>query len=234
MAAFERVKAGVIESRPYIRAELTDAFFAAIVYPVYAAAAMNRKILADAAESHRAYEEIQSLTRQYNELAGGKWRGLMDAAPRGLPVYGDVRASRFKLPCLLSCVDACHYSEATAGAEPVQMLGHSMSAVRLPKEGSLTYRFSVGEEGDYIIQTALIPTQAVDSGDIRYSVRVDGAAPTVFSLKEPFRSEEWKQNVLRGQALRLLPVRLSAGAHTLVVCALDEHIVVDQWKLLKK
>jgi len=253
MASFERVKAGVIESRPYIRPELTDAFFAAIEYPVYAAAAMNRKILADAAESHRAYEEILSLTKQYNELAGGKWRGLMDAAPRGLPVYGDVRATKFKSHCpdassisgkggsalagsesdLPCCVDASRYSEATAGAESVQMLGHSMSAVRLPKEGALTYRFSVGEEGDYTIQTALIPTQAVDSGDIRYSVSVDGAAPTVFSLKEPFRSEEWKQNVLRGQALRLLPVHLSAGEHTLVIRALDEHIIIDQWKLLK-
>jgi hypothetical protein len=85
MAAFERVKAGVIESRPHVRPELGDAFFASIVYPVYAAAAMSRKILSDSAESHRAYEEIQSLTKQYNELKGGKWRHLMDAAQRRLP-----------------------------------------------------------------------------------------------------------------------------------------------------
>lgn len=81
------------------------------------------------------------------------------------------------------------------------------------------------------LQTALIPTQPVDGGDLRYSVAVDGGEPTVFNLKEPFRSEEWKQNVLRGQAVRQQTVHLSAGRHTLTICALDAHIVADQWRI---
>ena len=234
MAAFERVKAGVIESRPYVRPELKDAFFAAIEYPVYAAAAMSRKILSDSAESHRAYEEIQSLTRQYNELSGGKWRGLMDAAPRKLPVYEDVHGVlRPGSSVTLKTVDACRFESASEGAEPVQMLGYSMNAVRLPKGGALTYCFDVEQAGNYELHTALIPTQAVDSGDIRYSVSIDGGKAVVYSLKEPFRSEEWKRNVLRGQALRRLPVSLAAGTHTLEIRALDEHIVVDQWKIVR-
>ena len=233
MAAFERVKAGVLESRPHVRPELGDAFFASIVYPVYAAAAMNRKILSDSAESHRAYEEIQSLTKQYNELKGGKWRHLMDAAPRRLPVYEDVHATLMGKPVnkVWTC-DASQYETASDGAVKIQMLGHSMNAVSLPKDGCLTYRFTVAEAGDYVLRTALIPTQAVDNGDIRFSVSIDGAEPVVYSLKEPFRSEEWKRNVLRGQALRNLPIRLSAGAHTLTVRALDEHIVIDQFQLI--
>ena len=234
LAAFERVKAGVIESRPYVRPELKDAFFAAIEYPVYAAAAMSRKMLTDSAESHRAYEEIQSLTRQYNETNGGKWRGLMDAAPRRLPVFEDVHG--VLKPCreeTVLQVRASAFETATEGAAPVQMLGRSMNAVRVPKGGQLTYRFAVDSEGDYLLRTALIPMQPVDDGDIRYSVSLDDAKPTVYSLKEPFRSEEWKRNVLRGQTLRDLPVRLSAGSHSLTIRALDEHIVVDQWKLIK-
>ena len=233
MAAFERVKAGVLESRPHVRPELGDAFFASIVYPVYAAAAMNRKILSDSAESHRAYEEIQSLTKQYNELKGGKWRHLMDAAPRRLPVYEDVHATLMGKPVnkVWTC-DASQYETASDGAVKIQMLGHSMNAVSLPKDGCLTYRFTVAEAGDYVLRTALIPTQAVDNGDIRFSVSIDGAEPVVYSLKEPFRSEEWKRNVLRGQALRNLPIRLSAGAHTLTVRALDDHIVIDQFQLI--
>lgn len=233
MAAFERVKAALMECRPLVRPELHDAWFAAIQYPVCAAAAMNRKLLSDSAESHRAYEEIQSLTAQYNALCGGKWRHLMDAAPRRLPVYEDVHATLSGQP--LSTVWACdasQYQTATAGAQKIQMLGHSMSAVALPKDGCLTYRFSLAAAGDYTLRTALVPTQAVDNGDIRFSVSIDGAEPVVYSLKEPFRSEEWKRNVLRGQALRHLPVSLSAGEHTLTVRALDEHIVVDQLKLL--
>ena len=229
MAAFERIKATLIECRPLVRPELKDAWFAAIEYPVCASAAMNRKILSEAHESHRAYEEIQSLTAQYNELNGGKWRGLMDAAPRRLPVYEDVHATLTgKSVNKVWACDASQYETASEGAAKIQMLGHSMNAVSLPKDGSLTYRCSVAEAGDYVLRTALIPTQAVDSGDIRYSVSVDGAEPVVFSLKEPFRSEEWKRNVLRGQALRDLPIRLSAGAHTVTLRALDEHIVVDQ------
>ena len=235
MAAFERVKATVIEIRPYVRQELKDAFFAAIEYPVFAASAMNRKILSDTAESHRAYEEILSLTSQYNSMRNGKWQYIMDAAPRRLPVFEDVHALRFdRATGMGEVVPAAKYASASDGVKVIQMLGHSMRAVSLPKDGSLTYSFSVGTPGSYTLLTALIPTHAVDSGDIRYSVSIDEGEPTVFSLKEPFRSEQWKQNVLRGQTLRNLPVTLSAGDHTLTVRALDDHIVIDQWKLIKE
>jgi len=230
--AFEAIKTRVQKARQQIRPELADAWFAAVEYPVWAAAAMNRKILADSAESHRAYEEIQSLTARYQALNGGKWRGLMDAAPRRLPVYEDVHATLTGKDCrqVWGC-DAWQFDHATLGSRKVQMLGHSMNAVSLPKDGELQYHFTVAEAGDYFLHTALIPTQAVDSGDIRYSVQVDDAEPQVFSLKEPFRSEEWKQNVLRGQALRYLPLHLQTGNHQLTIRALDEHIVVDQLSL---
>lgn len=83
-----------------------DAYFQLVLYPVQSAADMNRKIIhaeksrllakqnLPAANEHarlarEAYERIQRSTRQYNEqIAGGKWRGIMSAAPRGLPVFG--------------------------------------------------------------------------------------------------------------------------------------------------
>ena len=71
----------------------------------------------------------------------------------------------------------------------------------------------------------------VAAGDIRYSVTVDDTPAVVWSLKEPFRSEEWKRNVLRNQALRHQTIHLSSGSHQLTIQALDDHIVVDQWKL---
>ena len=233
LADFERIKASVADCRSCVRPELSDAFFAAVEYPVYAAAAMSRKILSDSAESHRAYEEIQSLTARYNALQNGKWNGLMDAAPRQLPVFADVRGSHFasETADVIAIRAAADYQQASAGAEPVQMLGHSMQAVRLPKGDALIWHFSVEREGDYTLTTALIPTHAVDAGDIRYSVTVDDMPAVVWSLKEPFRSEEWKRNVLRNQALRHQTVHLSSGSHQLTIKALDDHIVVDQWKL---
>ena len=229
IADFERIKTTVLESRSLIRQELQDAFFAAIEYPVFAAAAMNRKILCDSAESHQAYEEIQLLTRQYNELCGGKWRGLMDAAPRRLPVYEDVHGHLTGRPAVMvSTINAYDYAEVSQGARTIQMLGHSMNAVALQKNGVLTCPFTVERESDYVITVALIPTHPLDGGDLRFSVAVDDSQPAVFSLKEPFRSEQWKLNVLSGQARRSLTLRIPAGPHHLTVRALDDHIVVDQ------
>ena len=50
-------------------------------------------------------------------------------------------------------------------------------------------------------------------------------------MKEPFRSERWKENVLRQQAHRDIRVQLETGSHTLTIRALDNRIVVDQWKI---
>ena len=235
MADFERIKTTVQESRSLVRRELQDAFFAAIEYPVSAAAAMNRKILSDSIESHLAYEEIQSLTKQYNELCGGKWRGLMDAAPRKLPVYEDVHGHLTGIPSdSIKIFNACDYTEMSEGARTIQMLGHSMNAIALQKDGMLCYHVDVEENDDYVIRTALIPTQPNDNGDLRFSVTIDGQEPIVYSLKEPFRSERWKINVLNGQAICDTRVHLSKGGHTLTIRALDNHIIMDQLALLRK
>lgn len=204
------------------------------------------------AESQLAYQEIRQLTERYNlRMAGGKWNHSMCMAPRDLPVFAapvlpiqltDAEAKRWAdsgntdttaHPLVADGAiarNASDYQKATPGAQAVQMLGHSMSAVALPKNGELTYNFSTSSDADAELRVALIPTQPNDDGDIRLSVSVDGMEPKVFSLKEPFRSERWKLNVLRGQAVRSLPLKgLKAGSHSLTIRALDDHIVVDQW-----
>lgn len=82
-----------------------DAFFQLVQYPVRGAGAMNRKVLyrekaEQYARQHRASandyarlareaeDQIAADTRHYNEtMAAGKWRGIMSAAPRNLPVF---------------------------------------------------------------------------------------------------------------------------------------------------
>ena len=232
LSAFQHLKAEITAIRPLVRCELGDAFFAAIEYPVFAAAAMNTKILSDSIESHRAYEEIQALTKRYNEMNGGKWRYLMDAAPRRLPVFENVHAqlTGTDQPCIMKR-DAADYQSATDGVRIIQMLGHSMHAVAMPKDGQLTYEIEIAAEDDYTLQTALIPTQPNDDGDLRFSVTIDNEQPVVYSLKEPFRSERWKQNVLSGQAVRNTKVHLHQGHHTITLRALDDHIVFDQLRI---
>lgn len=229
-----------------VRPELKDAYFAAIKYPVLAAAAHARKLLHG---SDEAYQEIKELTEYYNQnLANGKWNGMMDMQPRKLPVFDAPKGERISVRMDSLAVDAkvvhpikldgaiarnaADYQEASKGAEVIDMLGHSMKAVSLPKNGTLSYDFDIAKDGDALLKVAVIPTQPNDKGDLRFSVSVDGAKPMVYSLKEAFRSEGWKQNVLRGQAVRDLKLTgLKSGKHRLVIKALDAHLIVDQWMI---
>lgn len=240
----------VKDAEALVRPELKDAFFTAIKYPVLAANANARKLLRN---STAANKEIQELTNEYNKnIANGKWDGLMDMQPRKLPVFdapktsisingkdengkelnGDDKAVHPLEQDGAIARNAADYQKATGKLEVVDMLEHSMKAVALSKGESLIYDFETVKEGDALLKVALIPAQPNDKGDLRFSVSVDGAEPTVFSLKEPFRSERWKLNVLRGQAVRDLKLEgLKAGSHTLVIKALDAHVVVDQWMI---
>ena len=192
---------------------------------------MTRKMLSNEAESHRAYEEIQQLTARYNTLSGGKWQGLMSAAPRNLPVFGDVRTQLPQHPSAGSCIarNASDYRQGEG--QPIQMLGHSMNAVSIPKDGEVVYDFETAQEGDAVLYTAMIPTQPNDRGDLRYQVTLDDGQPVTISLKEKYRSDFWKLSVLRGQALKQTPVKVQKGRHTLKIKALDDHIILDQWML---
>jgi hypothetical protein len=236
LEAFGRLKAIVDKCRILIRPELSDAYEAHIVYPIYAAAAMTRKIVSDSTTSHLAYEEITALTQRYNALANGKWNGLMDAAPRQLPVFEDVcgRLSDDEPFDGIAC-NAVNYNAASKGCQSIQMLGHSMNAVAIPKGGELIYEFDAPlpseGQGEAILYTAMIPTQPNDKGDLRYQITLDNQPPVVISLKEKYRSEFWKVSVLRGQALKTIPVKLSKGQHTLKIKALDDHIIADQWMI---
>jgi hypothetical protein len=133
--------------------------------------------------------------------------------------------------------NAYRYQSATDGVQPIQMLGHSMNAVAIPKGGEVVYDITVREgmqvpdNGEAVLYTAMIPTQPNDKGDLRYQVTLDDQEPVVISLKEKFRSEFWKQSVLRGQALKQIPVQVKKGKHTLKIKALDDHIIIDQWMI---
>lgn len=210
---------------------------------------VEEEIMMASAASQSAYQEVRKLTEYYNNVvADGKWRGLMDMRPRDLPVfyapmlpvlltqnelygYNVPAKEEYERPLLYNVVSrgASDFDSKEGDAEVVAMLGHSMDAVALEKGASLRYDFEVLNAADGVVRVAAIPTHAIDGRDVRYSVSVDGGMPVVFNLKEPFRSEQWKQNVLRGQNVRTAPAKLSEGRHTLEIKAIDDNIVIDQW-----
>ena len=240
MEAFARIEATVDTWRPLVMEGRQDAYFAHVLYPVHAAAAMTRKMFSYESESRQAYDEIQQLTERYNNMNNGKWNGLMSAAPRSLPVFGEVRTQFPQHPSAgrLIARHASQFDHCTSvGDHPctvIDMLGHSMQAVALSKGNTLMYEFDSPQEGDAVLYTAMIPTQPSDRGDLRYLVSLDDTAHAkcdTISLKTPYRSERWKQSVLRGQSLNKTSIHLTKGPHRLYIKALDDHIIADQWMI---
>ncbi len=225
-----------------------ESYFAHVIYPVNAAAAMAHKHLdaqqGDTLTAMHYQERIAKLTEKYNAMLGGKWRGLMNSAPRRLPVYDNYTTtdsttisrtpsrplSRLRINDYVAR-NASSFTSSNGKVGTIEMLGHSMKAVSIGKGASVSYTFETRRDGPAVLRTALIPTQPNDKGDLRFSVSIDGSTPTVYSLKEPYRSERWKLNVLRGQAVRNTDVNIASGTHTLTITALDDHIILDQWML---
>ena len=125
--------------------------------------------------------------------------------------------------------NACDYQTAGPGIETIQLLGHSLRAVSVPRGQQLCYSFATEQAGEAMLRLAFIPTQPNDRGDVRYTWQIDDGDTHTVSIREPNRNEKWKQNVMRGQDLRSFPVTLEKGKHVLKVTALDNHIIMDQW-----
>ena len=209
----------------------------------------NSKLYLATARSQEAYRNIRALTETYNEkMSGGKWRKSMNMSPRDLPagyapmlpvILTEDEMSEYLVKdtshedCNLDAdgaiaFNADDFSDISGDYHVIDLLGHSNRAVELEKSGSVTYSFAIDDDlAESLLTVAMIPTHANDK--VRYNVSIDGGEPIEFNLKEPFRSERWKVNVLRGQARRSIKLpHLEKGNHKITITAVDSHIVVDQ------
>jgi hypothetical protein len=114
-----------------LSADRQDAFFELVLYPVRGAANLNeRNLLLDLAaiytragrasvnvyadRAKAAHDRIVADTARYNGLNNGKWRGIMDMAPRRLPVFEQPLYPHLALPERPGCqVDASELTFVT-------------------------------------------------------------------------------------------------------------------------
>jgi hypothetical protein len=105
LAAWEKLSAQARSLGAELPPTFQNAYFELVGYPIQAAAAQNAKFLwtdrgyldafqhnasgvqSSFRQAAAAYKEIQALTAQYNSLDGGKWDGMMSAAPRERHVF---------------------------------------------------------------------------------------------------------------------------------------------------
>ena len=224
-----------------IPADRQDAYFQLVKYPVQAAAQMNRKTLtaqlarhskADWKQSDAAFDSIASLTQQYNSLQNGKWNRMMDFQPRKLPVFKRVEHTSATEPMMTDRKMLCKWNamECTYGKPvPYEGLGYERKAAGIRKGSSLTFAFDDYGKDSVEVEIRLLPSHPLDEKQLRFAISVDEAVPQTVSYETKGRSEEWKENVLRNQAIRkvTLPINKQAS-HKLVITALDEGVVLDQ------
>lgn len=219
-----------------IAPERQTAFYHLVQYPVQAAAKMNEKALkaqlarhnmADWSEVDAAYDAIQDLTARYNK---GKWDGMMNAAPRRLPVFArypheNSATALAAEPLVEVQLDGCN---ARGAVQPCEGLGHNGRAAMLPVGKPVSFNFKTSDDA-VLLSLRMVPSHPVSGTQLRLTLSVDGSQEMTFSYETYGRSEEWKENVLNNQAVRDTIVPLSgSGKHTLTITALDEGEILDR------
>ena len=162
-----------------IPAELQDAYYQLIEYPVKSAYYMNVKMfraaqsldlarrghrdeaLAAANEARQAYRQIGMLTSRYNTgIAGGKWNGIMSFQPRGLSQFGmpevatDAIVSSVQVPMpvadAVTIIPATAYKQATTSVVPLPGVGVNESSVTVWPLDMKAYQENETAQAPYI------------------------------------------------------------------------------------
>jgi hypothetical protein len=249
-------------------ADRQDAYFELVLYPIRASASLNARILKlelaaalarqrqagaqqQVDQARTAHAALVADTAHYNALAGGKWRYMMDLAPRRLPVFQEPVFPSYPAPVQTLTMPANKVAvtslAATSAAEHpawqvVAGLGSRGAALRSRLDMApvtdtaaanvvpLAYQFDQRQAGAATIKVVAVPVHPLTSGHgLRIGLRLDDGPLEVLDFRTFGRSEEWKLNVLSNTAVRLVQrSQLAAGAHTIKVYALDPGFMLDR------
>lgn len=207
---YKRISDAVQALEKQIPSNRKSAYLQLVRYPVQAAAQMNFKFLGVANnQSITPYDSIVALTRTYNNK---KWNGIMNMAPRKLPVFGQI-AQPIPYPDAKETRNIIFAADAWKAVQRDEEVALSLNCTEL--------------EGD--LEIRLLPNHPVEGEKLSFSMSIDGASPIVFDYQTAGRSEEWKENVLRNYAVRKRKVKFSnRGEHKIVFKALTEGVNLMQ------
>lgn len=242
--AFEKLVEAVHLASNNIPELRRNEFFQLVEYPVFSCSLMNRKMLtaqlarhgkADFEDADSAFNGIVELTNKYNEGLDGrcKWRFMMDYRPRRLPVFEPVvrKRSLWPLPGGVKPLFKWNATDCSEGRVRVfDGLGYEGKAGEIASGEALKFCFGSVSKNSVEVEIAVVPTHPMtDGGSMRLELSIDNCTPVVLSFETEGRSEEWKQNVLRNQAIKKAMFRMQEGlSHELSVKALDGGLILDR------
>ena len=237
LAAYQTLYDQVEEFGRTLQEEQQASYFQLVQYPVQGASLMNQKHLlaqlarhgkADWAASDHAYHQIEALTKRYNTP---KWNHMMDFRPRRLPVFERVARTEAATPMHeeRKPLQQWNGSEYSAGSPTLcEGLGYEGGAIQIEKGQTVSFAWSAMERDSVEIEIRLLPNHPIDK-QLRFTLTLDGVSTEPIAYETYGRSEEWKQNVLRNQAIRRVVLPISNTEHHRIdVTALDQGVVLDQ------
>ncbi|MET0267695.1 MAG: glycosyl hydrolase 115 family protein [Duganella sp.] len=268
LARYEALRQQAEQIGAALPADRQDAYFELVLYPIRAAARLNQRILSlelaaalarqgqagaqqQVEHARAAHAALVADTAQYNALANGKWRHMMDLAPRRLPVFHEpvfptypAPAKAINLPVNKVVVTSLAATSAAPNPawEIVPELGSKGGSLRSrlslpsvadgqpPNALALTWNFEQKQAGGARIKLVAAPVHPLTaSNSLRIGVRIDDGPLEVLDFRTFGRSDEWKQNVLSNSAVRMLVrPQLEVGRHTISVYALDPGFILDR------
>ena len=232
-----------LESR--IPNELKDAYFQLMTYQIEGAAMMDMKVLGSqlsfeyagqgrkaetldiASKSQKAYQKIIDLTNRYNkQIAGGKWDGMMNYAPRGLSKFYNMAVAtsesinEYSLVSTIrdnvTVIPAGNYSAKIGNGHNflvVDGLGVEAKALTvwpLNMTAYTTSNITTAPYAEYIvpvkkgtntIDIRCLPTFPLYQDlQLRFAASVGNGTPTFFNIRTEAETGAWDTNVLRGYA----------------------------------
>jgi hypothetical protein len=213
-----------------------DTYFQLVKYPVQGATQMNYKYLCPLNESAEAYDSIASLTRIYNQGIGnfGKWNGIMDMHPRRLSVFSPVTSplapshekeiteNESDMALNMQTDGECHTTTfstpLTTNPSPLTTNPSPLT----PQPSSLTF------------EVRLLPSHPVEGNKLSFQLTLDGADSKEIEYQTYGRSEEWKQNILRGYAVRKITLPTNGKKkHKLTFRPLTPGVVLQEIRLIE-
>lgn len=244
---YEKLEVEVRSLSTQIEEAKVESWFQLVEYPVCAAAEMNKKHLygqlarhglVDWKKSDDAYNTIVALTSKYNSLCNGKWKGIMDFRPRKLAVFEKVPHVRLEAPLPMLQLPFCTFNgkEYTRfyGERPITYgMGYQRGAIHLSQGSAVSYDFTIETSDSVRIEIALVPNHPINGKTLRFATLLDSDVPRVIDYHTEGRSEEWKLNTLRNQAIKDISIYVGKGKHTLTIKAIDEGVSVDMVKLYR-
>lgn len=254
---------------------LQAAYFELVEYPVKGAFQMNRKHLmaqlnheqyADgqyaeanwaAAEMENAYDSLNVLTAQYNNLLNGKWRGMMSLPPGKCARYHEkplvtvtdgieprpVDLHPLHRPLTgITTVDLRRYDSRSHLINIVDGWGYDGTVVQLgdPVSGSkglaVSYRLPKIDADSLTLRIWTVPIFPLNKGrQLRYGITVDGMrqqvdSPVFAETNSLYNYPLWKDQVTSNGSLSTLhfAVDRRLSAHTLTLTAIDPGVMIQR------